>query len=48
MSAFTLRGLIYAANCTLAALYIAFSFGLPNPGAGHPHHFERNACFRLE
>jgi uncharacterized membrane protein YccC len=35
MSAFNTRGLIYATNCTLAALlalYVAFSAGLPNPG----------------
>src|SRR5258706_9679659 len=34
MSAFTFRGVVYAANCTLAALaalLIAFSLGLPNP-----------------
>ncbi len=35
MSAFNTRGVIYATNCTLAALlalYVAFSAGLPNPG----------------
>ena len=35
MSAFNTRGLIYATNCTLAALlalYVALSAGLPNPG----------------
>ncbi|MDM0117460.1 FUSC family protein [Variovorax sp. J22R133] len=35
MSAFNTRGVIYATNCTLAALlalWIAFSAGLPNPG----------------
>lgn len=35
MSAYNSRGLLYAANCTLAALlalYVAFSAGLPNPG----------------
>lgn len=35
MSAFNTRGLVYAVNCTLAALlalYVAFSAGLPNPG----------------
>jgi uncharacterized membrane protein YccC len=34
MSVFNTRGLVYASNCTIAAmlaLYIAFSAGLPNP-----------------